>query len=157
MDGGHASGPDRPEDPIAIGEQLPDAWHAPERTRSAARAELTRPVADAAAAQRADARACVDSQPEEAGLASFVREAWPSPTFGVSVTVGLIGAEDQLEIVSELDEGGVIFGDGIEGVRVDFGWGAQSTVRIASERLRLVRAASTDYGAGSLTTSPGPG
>lgn len=79
--------------------------------------------------------------PEEPGLAFFVREAWPSPTFGVSVTEGFIGADDQLEIVSELNEGGVVFGDGIESDRVDFRWGVQATVRVARERLRLVEGA----------------
>ena len=77
-------------------------------------------------------------EPEEARLAFFVREAWPSPTFGVSLTEGLIGADDRLEIVSELDEGGVVFGDGIESDRVAFGWGVQAMVRVVPERLRLV-------------------
>jgi hypothetical protein len=76
--------------------------------------------------------------PDEPRLCFFVREAWPSPTFGVSVTEGVLDAGERLEIVSELDEGGVIFGDGIESDRVDFGWGVQATIRVARERLRLV-------------------
>jgi hypothetical protein len=76
--------------------------------------------------------------PDESRLCFFVREAWPSPTFGVSVTEGVLDAGERLEIVSELDEGGVIFGDGIESDRVDFGWGVQATIRVARERLRLV-------------------
>jgi hypothetical protein len=76
--------------------------------------------------------------PDDPRLAYFVREAWPSPTFGTTLTEGLIETDESLEVVSELDEGGVIFGDGIETDRVDFGWGVRATVRVASERLRLV-------------------
>lgn len=77
-------------------------------------------------------------RPDERALAFFVREAWPSPTFGVSVTEGLVDADERLEIVSELDDGGVVFGDGIESDRVAFGWGVLATVRVARERLHLV-------------------
>ncbi len=76
--------------------------------------------------------------PDDPRLAFFVREAWPSPTFGTTLTEGLIETDESLEVVSELDEGGVVFGDGIEADRVDFGWGVRATVRVASERLRLV-------------------
>jgi hypothetical protein len=79
--------------------------------------------------------------PDEPRLAFFVREAWPSPAFGVSLTEGSIGADARLEIVSELDEGGVVFGDGIESDRVGFDWGVQASVGVARERLRLVEAA----------------
>ncbi|HLB44827.1 MAG TPA: hypothetical protein VJK49_05520 [Candidatus Limnocylindrales bacterium] len=71
-------------------------------------------------------------------LCYFVREAWPSPTFGTGLTEGLIKADESLEVVSELEQGGVIFGDGIESDRLAFGWGILATVRVAPEHLRLV-------------------
>jgi hypothetical protein len=76
--------------------------------------------------------------PDEPRLAYFVREAWPSPAFGTTMTEGLIDAGEALEVVSEIDAGGVVFGDGIESDRVEFGWGLQASVRVAPERLRLV-------------------
>jgi hypothetical protein len=78
--------------------------------------------------------------PDDPRLAYFVREAWPSPAFGTSLTEGSIERDESLEVVSELDEGGVVFGDGIEADRVDFGWGVRASVRVAPERLRLVEA-----------------
>jgi hypothetical protein len=78
--------------------------------------------------------------PDDRRLAFFVREAWPSPTFGTSLTEGLIEADETLEVVSELDEHGVVFGDGIESDRVEFGWGVLASVQIAPERLRMVEA-----------------
>jgi NAD kinase len=82
----------------------------------------------------------LELQPGDQRLCFFVREAWPSPAFGTSLTAGVIEAGQTLEIVSELDEGGVVFGDGIESDRLAFGWGLQATVRVAAERLRLARA-----------------
>lgn len=81
----------------------------------------------------------LDLAPDDRRLCYFVREAWPSPSFGRSLTVGLIDAGQTLEVVSELDQGGVLFGDGIESDRLAFGWGVQATVRVADERLRLVQ------------------
>jgi hypothetical protein len=78
--------------------------------------------------------------PGEPALAWFVREAWPSPAFGTARTEGRLEAGETLEVVSELDEAGVVFGDGIETDRVEFGWGVLARVRVAPERLRLVEA-----------------
>jgi hypothetical protein len=78
--------------------------------------------------------------PGDRRVVFFVREAWPSPTYGTSLTEGSLESDEALEIISELDEDGVVFGDGIEADRVDFAWGVRASVRVAPERLRLVGA-----------------
>lgn len=75
--------------------------------------------------------------PEEPHLAFFVREAFPSVATGCSLTQGLVHLE--LEIVSEMNDGGVVFGDGIEDDRIEFGWGRKVLVRRAPVALHLVQ------------------
>ncbi len=75
---------------------------------------------------------------DEQRLAWFVREPWPSPTYGTSATEGAIGGTETLDVISELHEGGVIFADGIESDRLDFRWGVRARIGIARQRLRLV-------------------
>jgi NAD kinase len=77
--------------------------------------------------------------PAEPRLAFFVREAFPSIATKTSLVHGSIAPEDALEIVSEMNEGGTLFGDGIEEDRLEFGWGVRARVRISAERLQLVR------------------
>ncbi len=79
-------------------------------------------------------------RPAERALAYFVREAWPSVATGATLTEGRVGDDAALAINSEMNEGGVIFGDGIESDRLEFGWGRRLEVRVADERLRLVTA-----------------
>jgi len=77
-------------------------------------------------------------RPTEPTLACLVREAWPSATTGTDLDGGLIGADDELRVTSELNSGGRVFGDGIETDWLAFDWGERLTVRVAAERLALV-------------------
>jgi NAD kinase len=76
--------------------------------------------------------------PEEDRLIYLVREAYASPSSGTEVTAGAIGPGDELELVSEMNDGGVLFGDGIEEDRVELPYGMTLTVRLAPDALRLV-------------------
>lgn len=76
--------------------------------------------------------------PGAARLAFFVREAWPSVATGTSVTAGVLDGAEALVVRSEMNGGGVVFGDGIEADNLAFGWGRSVTLGVAEERLRLV-------------------
>ena len=76
--------------------------------------------------------------PADEALAFFVREVFPTLSSGSSLTRGVLGPSDCLELVSKMDGGGVVFGDGIEADRLDFSWGRRLVVRISEQRLRLV-------------------
>jgi NAD kinase len=77
--------------------------------------------------------------PSDPRLAFFVREAFPSVATGTSLVEGVLGGAEVLEVTSEMNDGGTVFGDGIESDRIDFGWGLRARVRVARERLQLVR------------------
>lgn len=77
-------------------------------------------------------------EPDEARLAWFVREAWPSPATGTSLTEGSVGAGQALEVTAESDRL-VLFGDGIETDTVPLTWGQTARLHLASRSLRLLR------------------
>jgi hypothetical protein len=77
--------------------------------------------------------------PAEQALAFFVREAFPSVATGASLTAGLLGAGEALGVVSEMSEGGVLFGDGIEDDRLALQLGTGVEIATAETALRLVR------------------
>jgi hypothetical protein len=76
--------------------------------------------------------------PTSGELAFFVREAFPGSGFDVALTDGVLERGSELVIASEMNDGGVVFGDGIEDDRIDFSYGMHVTLRRASERLRVV-------------------
>jgi NAD kinase len=79
-------------------------------------------------------------RPTESALAFMVREAFPSVGMGTSLTQGLIGEEEALEVICEQDAGATVFGDGIEEDHLEPCWGQRLTVRVAKLRLRLATA-----------------
>ena len=77
--------------------------------------------------------------PGEPRLVFFVREAWPSVATGADLVEGLVDGTHELAVTSRMEENGVIFGDGIEADRIEFGWGRRLTISTARQRLRLLR------------------
>ena len=70
--------------------------------------------------------------------AFFAREPWPSRTSGDRLRDGCIAPDAGLDITSRINEGGVIFADGIEQDFLHFDWGNRVDIRIAEKRLTLV-------------------
>lgn len=75
--------------------------------------------------------------PEEAALSWFVREAWPSPMTGATLTAGRLEAGQELRLVCE-SERLVVFADGVESDRLTVAWGQQVVFGLAEQRLHLV-------------------
>lgn len=75
--------------------------------------------------------------PEEASLSWFVREAWPSPATGTSLTAGALRSGERLRLVCE-SERLVVFADGVESDRLTVTWGQQVVIGLADRRLGLV-------------------
>jgi NAD kinase len=76
-------------------------------------------------------------RPEEPRLVFFVREAFPGSGFATEVTQGEISGSGALELTSMMNDGGVLFGDGIESDRIAFAFGSTANASMAQQRLRL--------------------
>ena len=77
--------------------------------------------------------------PAERRLAFFVREAFPGSSTATTLIDGELGAGESLTVVSEMNEGGVVFGDGIESDHLAFEWGMELDVRVSGKTLQLVQ------------------
>jgi len=74
---------------------------------------------------------------EEHAVGFWVREPFPSVATATSLRAGKI-TENPLTITSRMNEGGVIFADGIEQDFIAFDWGRQVRLAPASRALHLV-------------------
>lgn len=74
---------------------------------------------------------------EERAVAYFVREPFPSIATGTSMRAGKLAGEG-LAVTSRMNDGGVIFADGIEQDFLAFDWGRRVTLGAAAQALRLV-------------------
>ncbi|MDQ4087435.1 MAG: hypothetical protein M3177_05435 [Pseudomonadota bacterium] len=74
---------------------------------------------------------------EEPAIAYFVREPFPSVSTGTRVRAGKVGGGG-FSVTSRMNDGGVIFADGIEQDFIPFDWGRQVRIRPADRRLSLV-------------------
>lgn len=76
--------------------------------------------------------------PTDGALAFLVREPWPSVTTTTDLAEGVVRGEGDLRVRSEMYEGGVLFGDGIEDDAVELRYGAEVTLACSEHRLHLV-------------------
>lgn len=75
--------------------------------------------------------------PTQKALGWFVREPFPSVASGTSMRRGTLSGK-HLSLTSRMNDGGVVFADGIEADFMHFGWGRRLEVGIAKETLNLV-------------------
>lgn len=78
-------------------------------------------------------------RPVDRKLAWFVREAWPSPITGTTLTEGSLEAAEALNITVASDQL-VVFGDGMEEDRLTATWGQEIKVRLGDRPLQLITA-----------------
>ncbi|MEO9820985.1 MAG: hypothetical protein ABJ370_07505 [Paracoccaceae bacterium] len=76
--------------------------------------------------------------PEDRRAAFFAREPWPSQISGCEISSGEISDQNKLLISSRINDGGVIFADGIEQDFLSFDWGVQAHVTMSDKRLNIV-------------------
>lgn len=86
--------------------------------------------------QQVQAPAMTLPGPTDRSLVWFVREPWPSPSTGATLTSGLV---TQAPVTVHVESDTLVaFGDGIEDDRLTLTWGQRVTVGLAQRRLATV-------------------
>ncbi|WP_137865005.1 MULTISPECIES: NAD(+)/NADH kinase [unclassified Sphingomonas] len=75
--------------------------------------------------------------PQERAIAWFVREPFPSIATGTAMRAGKL-ADAPLQVTSRMNDGGVIFADGMEQDFLAFDWGRRVSLGPAAHALHLV-------------------
>jgi len=81
----------------------------------------------------------VDFTPDDQRAVFFAREPWPSRTTGNKLNFGEVDNNKSVNLTSRMNEGGVIFADGIEQDFLRFNWGIQAQIAISERTLNLVQ------------------
>ena len=76
--------------------------------------------------------------PATAAVAFLVRKPWPSRHSGAKLRSGLVQDGDSVQLSSSINDGGLVFADGIERGFLHFDWGTELRLGVAPERLNLV-------------------
>lgn len=79
--------------------------------------------------------------PDAPELVFFAREPWPSPQTGTALAEGLVRDGTELVLTSEMNDNGVLFGDGIEADAVAWPFARTVRLRKAAVALHLVQPA----------------
>jgi NAD kinase len=64
----------------------------------------------------------------------FVREPYPSRTTQANIVIGRIGHAEQMILVSQMAENGVVFSDGIEADYLEFNSGTRASIGVAEKQ-----------------------
>ncbi|HEX5184054.1 MAG TPA: hypothetical protein VFW19_13010 [Allosphingosinicella sp.] len=74
---------------------------------------------------------------EEKAVAYLVREPFPSIVTGTAIRAGKL-AGGAVAVTSRMNDGGIVFADGIEPDFLDFAWGRTIEIKAAAQALNLV-------------------
>jgi hypothetical protein len=77
--------------------------------------------------------------PEADELRFFVREPWASKSTGAGIVTGSLGPGEEIEVVSQMPQGGAIFGDGVESDYLPFNSGAVARIGLSDRKVHLLQ------------------